>query len=1285
LRGIRNIFGGEIVLNRVLRSHTFLADVIAILEVPAFLVAILMLLAPLCFGQQLTGTLSGTVYDVSGAVVPKATVTMRNVASGDARTSVSNDSGYFTITAIQPGTYDITVSAAGFKAWREKGIVFDQGDSRSLAGVKLEVGSTTETLEVSANALSVPLENGEISTTLSTRMIEDIPLVGRDAGELLKVMPGMAFTNGLSQGGSFNDQVVGTNNGPVGSFSSNGTQPNGAMAFMLDGANLVDPGNMGTQIANINQDMVSQVKVLTNDYSAEYAKGPTIFQAFGKSGGQAFHGEAYEYARNSALNSVDAYIKAQGGNNAAQHFNYVGGNIGGPILLPFTHFNRDRKKLFFWAGYEYMQQQPAATPVFYNVPTTAQLNGDFSNTGVPQGAINQWSFAYSAPYNPPAGWNGATHTFPTSDFDPNILGLVNLFKTKWAPNVTPTAANGWNNFTYVNSSPQNRWEATGKVDYAFSDNTKLTVSYSRQDETDLHPVSIWWAPPWTLPYPSGVQAPTTANVVMANFTHVFNPTTTNEFVFTYARYINPSSLTNPNAVSRSTLGFNVPGLFGHTAKQMPNINGPWGGSFPYIVNFSFDGGFNGGGAFGGLKKDPALYDNVSKVIGKHTLKMGVYWDTSENIQSTGGLQASDIGAYNFGWGGNDTGNVVADFLTGNGFTSYQQTSAVPVNDVKFHQWSIYGQDSFQVNKQLTVSYGLRLDHQGQWYGPSTGAQVWNPALYNNTSSAPSNTGLQWHGINSGIPQSGFSSPVFYPEPRVSLAYDLFGNGKSVFRMGYAIFRYQISTEVTSAFNGPEGAFTYTSPGFGGGYAAVSQFTPPTSVSQNGSSIYVIQPDNRTPQVSDWNVSLSSAGPWHSVFEVSYIGNKSKYLYEDGTNGNLNNLNNNIPGSFFFPDPTTGRMVSPGAPGCDDSNYGTAKWDPSIACQQNYNTYSTSNKASTCGPTGTAPCPNNVFNGNNYRPLRNYQNIYLLTHDGYANYNSLQVSWQKQRGSFFYLANYTFGKALGLWDWTSNNGAAGGNTVDPFSLRNNYGPLAYDHTHIFNVSYSYLVPKLYHGFLGGAVNGWRFSGYTTLQSGAPIQPNTELNITWPGGLTVPTQGIPSLPDNSIHLPNGLISTNMNAATWFGSDAYHYLLPVLTCDPRKGLASGQYFNPNCFAPPTYGQQGNLEWPYIHGPAYVNSDLSVGKQFRLKESKMVELRIQASNFLNHPLRQFGLAGIVDNQLNFTKTTPGTYFDSVQNKNVNVNVISLSQTNTNPLTTGKPEFATGARNITVVGKFIF
>ena len=155
---------------------------------------------------------------------------------------------------------------ARFKTWQRTDIAFAQGDNKSLANIKLEVGNVSETVEIKAGADVVIPDNAEVSTTLNTELIEDIPIVGRDAGELMKVMPGMALTNGLSQGSGFNDKVVGTNNGPVGAYSANGTQPNGAMAFMLDGANLVDPGNAGTQIANINQDMVSEVKVLMSSY-----------------------------------------------------------------------------------------------------------------------------------------------------------------------------------------------------------------------------------------------------------------------------------------------------------------------------------------------------------------------------------------------------------------------------------------------------------------------------------------------------------------------------------------------------------------------------------------------------------------------------------------------------------------------------------------------------------------------------------------------------------------------------------------------------------------------------------------------------------------------------------------------------------------------------------------------------------------------------------------------------------------------------------------------------------
>src|ERR1035437_716730 len=169
----------------------------------AALLLVLILLASTSFAQQLTGTLSATVTDSAGAVVPNAKVTMKNEKSGDVRTTVSNGSGYFTVTAVQPGSYSVTVEAPGFKTWQQTGIVFAQGDSRTLPNVKLEVGQVTVTVEIKAGIDVVIPDTSEVSTTLNTDLVESVPTVGRDAGELLKLMPGMAINNGGSQGSAF--------------------------------------------------------------------------------------------------------------------------------------------------------------------------------------------------------------------------------------------------------------------------------------------------------------------------------------------------------------------------------------------------------------------------------------------------------------------------------------------------------------------------------------------------------------------------------------------------------------------------------------------------------------------------------------------------------------------------------------------------------------------------------------------------------------------------------------------------------------------------------------------------------------------------------------------------------------------------------------------------------------------------------------------------------------------------------------------------------------------------
>jgi hypothetical protein len=1235
--------------------------------------------------QQLTGTISGTAYDQSGAVVPNCKVVLKNQDSGDVRNTTTGSDGHFVITAVQPGTYSIEISAKGFSSWQENDIAMNQGDSRDVPGIKLNVGGNSTQVNVVAGADAVvPTDTAEISTTINQQMINDFPLAGRDAGELLKILPGMALNNGGSQGSGFNAKVVGTNNGPVGAYSSNGTQPYGTMAFLLDGANLVDPGNDGTQIANINPDMVSQVKVLVSNYGAEYAKGPVIFSAFSRSGGSQFHGEGYLYTHNATLNSVDAFSKAIDPKvgNAGESYYYMGGNVGGPLILPkFMHFNQNHNKLFFWGGYEYMKQSPAGSVKLYNVPNTEQLNGDFSSADYSQTVKNLYPTFYSQlkPNVTNAAMGVTTTTLPASAIDPNFKNILALYPKT---NISQAAVNsGSPNYEYIQQTPQNRWEATGKVDYAISDNDKVTGSYTFQQENDLAPISIWWAEPQTLPYPSAAASKTQVYVILTNYTHVFSPTTTNEFVFTWSHFKNPYALTDPDKVNRHDLGFGANGLFGHTTDQIPNFEPGYCCSGD-LASFNFypmsSGSSTKSGTFGGIKQVPAFYDNFTKIVGNHTLKVGFYWDTQANTQNS---NAADNGTYAFeSWNPNSTGNVLADELLGN-IQSYAQQNLNVTQAIKWHQWSIYGEDSFKASKSLTINVGLRADHIGQWYG--TDFDVWNPSTYVNSTNASAypNTGVSWHANDPSVPVSGFPSRLFFYAPRLGFAYDIFGNGRTVFRGGLGTYYYQASTEVGSAATLPQGSFQFTTPNWYNGYATInnpvtdpvnnpsgpSNFTPPNSVAANGTSIYAMQMgDSRVPFTTNWNATISQALPWRSVLEFSYIGNRSANEYEDGTNSKLFDLNNVAPGAFFQADPVLGYAVSPNAPTCTAGKVGVA------------GDYTGCGGANSMTRTQYAA----TFSKYDYYPLKAYQEIYLLTHAPYSKYNGFQASFQKQSGPVTFITNYTFSKVLGIRDGGSNNGNGNGTGVDPFVLKNNYGPLAYDHTQILNFSYNWATPSLIHGnsllsnLAAGAVNGWKLSGYTAWQSGSPLQPSTggNLNASYtPDNLTYPTNANPDLPDLTITLPNGLRAAQVNPSTWFGTSSYNVLIPALTCDPRKGLhLSGQRFNPACFTIPAQGQQGPNVLPYIRNPNYFDTDLGIYKSFRVTESQRVEIRASATNWLNHPLRQFDLENTNDESLHFYNPGPNS-------------TVSLSPTNTNTTTTGVPAFKTGSRFVTLAAKYYF
>jgi hypothetical protein len=1250
--------------------------------------------------QQLTATLSGFATDQTDARIPGAAILVVNDASGDKRDSKADGDGFFSVTALPPGTYTVTVTAKGFAAWKETGVLLNQGDSRTLPNIHLKVsGDVNAVTVVSGENAEVPVDTAEISATLNNELVDSATLTGRNAAELIKMMPGITFNsnNSGSTGSGYNSLVTGTNNGPAGTFSANGTQPYGSTAIILDGANLIDPGNAGTQIANINQDMTDSVKYLSASYGAEYAKGPAILEAFSKSGGQRFHGEGYLYARNTGLGYANDWNNksqqiGQGLPNVLtpQSFYYIGGNVGGPIFFP--HFNRNKDKLFFWVGYEKMIQHPFNSAVEMNVPTAAQISGDFNNTGVPTQIFNRatnsgiYQNTYAMPCNTDDGWQGCgvanspwvgygSGTVPNLKqyFDPTGVIVSNLNP---APNQAPSAANGWNNYGYSPVTPTDRWEATGKVTYAFNDSNKVWGSYTYQTEVDNHPLSIWWAPEWTIPYPSKPGGVETAKVYLVNFTHVFNASTTNEFVFSYAEFTNDDSQSNPAAVSRAALGFPVQSLFGssHAVDQIPNFTGGWDSGLTEINEFSFNGGIYGKNSFGKTAKAPAITDNFTKIVKTHSLKGGFYWDAEENLQSAG----DDVnGNYDFEtWGASSTYNLTLDRLMARPY-DYNEQNLDPVPDELWHQWSIWAQDSWKATAKITINVGLRLDHEGQWYDKLGGTQVWDPSSYINTPNPPANTGLLWHALSSKVPTSGWGSNLFLPDPRVGIAYDVFGTGKTVIRGGFGTYRYQVSDEAGAAMQGPLGSFNfatsapsngfygYAFPGnqLGTGNSLVSgvvtknaplQLTVPTGLNQTGSSSSPKaddENDNKVPYADTWSFGVAQALPGHTVFQASYVGSLSRNQLLNGSNGHIEDANPTPYGSYFLPDPNP-----------YSANYGVLMNPAPCTLPL------------TCAipPSGTtAPT---ALNGTDYHPLHNYSDIYIQEHGGYANYNSLQVAAQKQAGNLFLFTNFTFGKVLGTRDGSTSNGNGNGSVVDPFNLGNNYGQLAYDHTKTFNLSFSYKLPKPIHNnwALGEIVNGWQVSNYTTYEDGAPYQANNPtMNATYN-----PLEDSSGNKLQTFTMPDGQLTQGIGWSEWFGSNqAESGLLPILTCDPRKGLGKGQYFNPKCFAAPLppsvgqYGVQGQAIWPYIKTPHYWGSDLAIFKAFRVTDAQRVEIRISATNWLNHPNAAFGINGNADNQLTYT----------------GVSTASGMSYNNNSVTTGVPAAKLGYRWMQFAAKYYF
>ena len=1217
-----------------------------------FSLAIFFFAMPTNSKAQVTATLSGTVEDQSGGVIPDASVTLTNEATKFATENTSNGAGLYAFPSLTPGTYDIKASAKGFKAKEVTGIVLNAGDVKTVPALDLTVGAESQTVTVSADQEMIPVENGQRTDVLSRTDIDNMALEGRDTTELLQTLPGAAtMSAGLTNTApTYSDLNITVDQAAVGSgIYLSGSIYRGGSSIEVDGAQTIDVGNMANSLVIIDPEMTDQVSVSSSNMSADQAFGPVVVSTISRSGSSNYHGEGYFDARNNALNANGWQQKHTTPITplGPQHYYYPGGSFGGPV--PGTH-----KKLLFWGGYEkWLQNQGNANVLTSYIPTPEMMQGDFSTdnadnvavcpNGFFQGATpggyagNGWcsdlggtvlaagTNNYSAPlptptptgtYTTGSGSSTTTYTtdagqkFPAGFLDPGSAALAKIWPKA---NITPSATvcNGCNYYQPI-VNVDNGWIWRTRVDYLLGDNTKIYGSYEQAFSSGFaqgNGAHLYWTPGNAIPYPGGGEVENNYGKVMAgHIVHNFNATTTNDFLAAWAFGSYPFTSQNPSAAFRTTLGY--PASYGKVFNT-PSANIPAYNSNGNIPDFSQASIFeNPVGHYEVKKEAPQFGDTLTKVWGTHTVKIGAFTQTTDNVQSSFNYNEDGIMSFDAGQNADLTGttasgapitgqvvgsphNPAAQFVNGL-VDGYREQANAPIGDVAQQSTAAFVDDTWKTTRRLTLELGIRLEHVGHWYDRDhIGLAVFYPQrVLQDFYTGKYAPGYYWHGIDAGVPLSGQPNRFAYPDARFGLSYDVFGHGNTIVRGGWGVYRYV--TQVNTVANGSAQGTAADVPSYGQpgstelqmrnivNQAAVTcpsaNHAPPCGV--QGGQTGLDASDYGQPMTQAYNLTIDQRLPWNSQFEIAYVGSSTSQLVDGGEDigasnfNELTNMNKMPKGALFMPDPVTGVTST------NPENVGE---NPHGATFTN-----TGNNLADWHPLGVAYGSNSTFE---------------LENTAYANYNGLQVAWIKTTGRLTFNLNGSWSKMLGTTL-----------QLDPYSEAGNYAPTAEDRPLVFNSSYSYNSGTLHTGstLLNQLGGGWTITGISTWQKGGDIL-STATNFNLGEQYTFPTPAA-----QAAALAQG-ITTSIGDKTYFGTDENVPIRPVLTCNPTSGLATHQVMNGKCFAAPAVGSQGGYAFPYMSATPFFTNDLALYRTFSVHEKQQVQLRVSAFDWLNHSLLAF------------------------------------------------------------------